>query len=134
MRILHVAAYYAPAFVYGGPPRSIHGLCHALHTQGVDIEVFTTDANGAAALPQHVTDARCYDGVPVRYFARTWPTVPIGSRALTGALREALQTTDLLHIHGLWNRVVWAAAREARRAGVPYVLSPRGMLEDAALT
>ncbi|MGH9348011.1 MAG: glycosyltransferase, partial [Vicinamibacterales bacterium] len=37
-----------------------------------------------------------------------------------------------LHVHGLWNRVVWAAAREAARAGVPYVLSPRGMLEPAA--
>ena len=26
------------------------------------------------------------------------------------ALRQALPTADVLHIHGLWNRVVWAAA------------------------
>ena len=134
MRVLHVTAYYAPAFVYGGPPRSIHGLCRALHDAGVDVQVFTTDANGDEALPRDVTQKESYEGVAVRYFTRTWPASPLGSRPLGAALRQALLTTDLLHIHGLWNRVVWTAAREARRAGVPYVLSPRGMLEGAALT
>lgn len=69
----------------------------------------------------------------MQYFPRSWPLRPIGSHALTAALGAALARTDVLHIHGLWNRVVWAAAHEARRAGVPYVLSPRGMLEDAAV-
>ena len=133
MRVIHVSAYYAPAFVYGGPPRSIHGLCRALRDGGVNAEVFTTDANGEASLPEPIASSTSYEGVPVRYFARSWPREPIGSRALTRALRAALPGTDLLHIHGLWNRVVWAAAREARRAGVPYVLSPRGMLEAGAL-
>jgi glycosyltransferase involved in cell wall biosynthesis len=133
MRVLHVSAYYAPAFVYGGPPRSIHGLCRALRDAGIGAEVFTTDANGDAALPDAITSSGSYDGVPVRYFPRSWPQEPIGSRALTRALRSALPTADLLHIHGLWNRVVWSAAREARRARVPYVLSPRGMLEAGAL-
>lgn len=133
MRILHVSAYYAPAFVYGGPPRSIHGLCRALAARGVSVEVLTTDANGGRALPSGVVARRAYENVPVSYFPRTWPAEPIGSHALVAAFRHALATADLVHIHGLWNRVVWAAAREARRAGVPYVLSPRGMLEDAAL-
>ncbi len=133
MRVLHACAYYAPAWVYGGPPRTIHGLCAGLRRLGANVDVFTTDANGDEALPHVVTAARSYEGVPVRYFQRSWPLQPIGSRALTHALRQALRTADVLHIHGLWNRVVWAAAREARRAGVPYVLSPRGMLEDAAV-
>jgi glycosyltransferase involved in cell wall biosynthesis len=133
MRIVHVSAYYAPAFVYGGPPRSIHGLCRALRARGADAEVFTTDANGEGSLPATIASSTSYEGVPVRYFARSWPSEPIGSRALTRALRAALPDVDVLHIHGLWNRVVWAAAREARRAGVPYVLSPRGMLEPGAL-
>jgi glycosyltransferase involved in cell wall biosynthesis len=132
MRILHVAAYYAPAFVYGGPPRSIHALCRALTEQGVDVQVFTTDANGAGSLPPAVTAATELEGVPVRYFTRTWPASPIGSRALTTALRQGIDAYDVVHVHGLWNRVAWAAAREASRAGVPYVLSPRGMLEPAA--
>jgi len=104
-----------------------------LKRQGVDIEVFTTDADGEAALPRVITDAGSFEGVPVRYFPRTWPLEPIGSRECAATLRGTVRRFDALHIHGLWNRVVWAAAREARRARVPYVLSPRGMLESAAL-
>lgn len=132
MKVLHVAAYYAPAFVYGGPPRSIHALCRALGDHGVDVQVFTTDANGAEALPPSVTAADEYDGVRVRYFARTWPASPIGSRSLAAALRREVEMYDVVHVHGLWNRVAWAAAREASSARIPYVLSPRGMLEPAA--
>src|SRR5207247_3668361 len=47
VKVLHVTAYYAPAYVYGGPPRSVHGLVLALQRQGVDVDVFTTDANGS---------------------------------------------------------------------------------------
>jgi glycosyltransferase involved in cell wall biosynthesis len=157
-RVAHVSAYYAPAWRYGGPPRSIHGLCRALCQHGVDVQVFTTDANGDEALPPEVTVAGEFEGVPVRYFPRSWPASPIGSGALSAGLRVALapgplrlstslgtgpstslgtggpglRGIDVVHIHGLWNRVVWAAAREARRAQVPYVISPRGMLQDAA--
>jgi glycosyltransferase involved in cell wall biosynthesis len=95
--------------------------------------VFTTDANGAARLPEQVTTSGDFEGVPVTYFRRDWPAQPIGSRRLGRALSTAVRECDVVHIHGLWNRVVWAAAREARRAGVPYVVSPRGMLEAAAL-
>ena len=51
MRVLHVTPYFAPAFRYGGPPRSILGLCRALGEAGVDVEVFTTTANGPEPLP-----------------------------------------------------------------------------------
>lgn len=133
MKVLHLSAYYAPAFVYGGPPRTIHSLCRALCHHGVDVQVFTTDANGAATLPNEVTGCSTFEDVRVRYFPRSFPRSPIGSRELGAALRRNVRSYDLVHIHGLWNRVVWVAAREASRAGVPYVLSPRGMLERAAL-
>src|SRR5690606_26989879 len=57
----------------------------------------------------------------------------LGSRALTASLADAFSGADVVHIHGLWNRVVWAAARRARTAGVPYVLTPRGMLDAGSL-
>jgi glycosyltransferase involved in cell wall biosynthesis len=132
MRVLHVTPYFAPAWVYGGPPRSIIGLCKALLRAGVEIEVFTTDADGDATLPAAVTNDVEYDGVPDRYYqrtSRTFFTAPL----LAPALRDVLSTVDLVHIHGLWNRVAWDAAREARRARVPYVVTTRGMLEGPAL-
>src|SRR2546430_13590721 len=86
MRVLHVSPYFAPAFVYGGPPRSILGLCKGLQHAGVDVEVFTTTANGEKEMPASPPSGDCYDGVPGRYFARPMP------RRLWSAsgLREAL--------------------------------------------
>src|SRR2546426_11014461 len=49
MRIVHVTPYFAPAFVYGGPPRSILGLCRALRRAGADVAVVTTTPHGSAA-------------------------------------------------------------------------------------
>ena len=72
MRVLHVTPYFAPAFRYGGPPRSMLGLCRALGDAGVDVEVFTTTANGTEPLPA-APGGTAYDGVPVRYFPLAWP-------------------------------------------------------------
>jgi glycosyltransferase involved in cell wall biosynthesis len=39
---------------------------------------------------------------------------------------------DLLHIHGIWRPKASRMAREAARKGVPYLVSPHGMLEPWA--
>src|SRR5437868_10214686 len=72
MRVLHVTPYFAPAFRYGGPPRSILGVCRALGDAGVDVEVFTTTANGDEPLAP-APEGLVYDGVRVRYFPLAWP-------------------------------------------------------------
>ncbi len=131
LRVVHVCAYFAPAFVYGGPPRSILGLCAAQQRAGLDVRVVTTTANGDDELPADA-DAR-YDGVRVQYCARGWPRAAFRAPSLGAAVRAALAAADVVHLHGLWNAAIWAAAAEARRARRPYVLSPRGMLSPAAL-
>lgn len=127
MRVLHVSAYFAPAFRYGGPPRSILGLCQSLVRAGVDLEVFTTIANGDDPLPAAPQGVE-YEGVRVRYFPLSWPRRYLRSAALGRAMTDAASNADLVHVHGLWNFTAWAGARAARAAGVPYVVSPRGML------
>ncbi|MBI3466421.1 MAG: glycosyltransferase [Planctomycetes bacterium] len=133
MHVVHVSAYFAPAFGYGGPPRSILGLCKHLQQAGVDVEVLTTTANGSHDLPASSHAADSYEGIRVRYLPRAFPRRFFAAAGLTSALREAFGSADLVHLHGLWNVPVWTAAREARRYGVPYVVSPRGMLESWAL-
>jgi len=49
------------------------------------------------------------------------------------ALRKAVAGFDLVHIHTIWNWVEWMAVQESVKAGVPYVISPRGMLEAGAM-
>ena len=133
IRVVHVCAYFAPAFVYGGPPRSILGLCRAQRDAGVDVRVVTTTANGDADLDDAIVARGEYDGVPVRYCARAWPRSIFYAPSLGNVVASELAGADLLHIHGLWNATVWTAAAAAREQRKPYVLSPRGMLAPAAL-
>lgn len=131
MRVLHVTPYFAPAFRYGGPPRSVLGLCQGLQRAGIHVDVLTTVANGPTDLTPSPPEGDEYDGVPVRYVPRGFPWLFFGAR-LQGPLAAALARADLLHIHGIWNAPEWSAARLAKVRGVPYVMSPRGMLHPAA--
>jgi glycosyltransferase involved in cell wall biosynthesis len=132
VRILHVTPYFAPAFRYGGPPQSVLGLCHGLVSCGVDVEVMTTAANGGAPLPASPPDGDLYEGIPVHYAAPAFPRRFFGA-SLERPLRRALSRADLCHIHGIWNVPEWRAAARAREMGVPYIISPRGMLQPPAL-
>lgn len=133
MRVLHVSAYFAPAYVYGGPPRTIHGLCRALRDAGVDARVVTTTANGDSEL-EAAPEGTTFDGIPVRYCRRRAPRSVWNAERLRAAIRSEIASADLVHLHGLWHVPGWIAAAEARRSGVPYVISPRGMLLPAALS
>ena len=133
MRVIHVSSYFAPAFVYGGPPRSILGLCQGLVSAGVDVEVLTTTANGDCELPRHTERPARYEGVPVRYFPLRFPRRFFGVQGLERALVHELVSADLVHIHGIWNVPAWIAMRSCHKAGVPYVVSPRGMLEGGSI-
>jgi len=133
LRVLHVSAYFAPAFCYGGPPRSVLGLCRGLARAGVEVEVFTTTANGDRELPASPPEGDCYDGVRVRYFPLAFPRRLFSARHLDTALAGLGRRCDLVHVHGLWNRPAWMASRRARQAGLPYVISPRGMLDAGSL-
>jgi glycosyltransferase involved in cell wall biosynthesis len=132
LRVLHVSAYFAPAFRYGGPPRSILGLCRALTKAGAGVEVFTTTANGDEPLPP-APDGVTYEGVRVRYFPLASPAVGWRANGLAHAVAREAKHADLIHVHGLWNMTAWAGVRAARTAGVPYVISPRGMLQPDAM-
>src|SRR2546428_12777202 len=103
MRIVHVTPYFAPAFVYGGPPRSILGLCRALRRAGADVAVVTTTANGSADLPATGTERPTFEGVPVTYLPRSFPKRPFRSGAPRRALDTVAGRCGLGHIPGCWN-------------------------------
>jgi len=44
------------------------------------------------------------------------------------ALDQDIGKIDIVHLHTVFLWPTWVAARASRNAGVPYVLSPRGML------
>lgn len=126
MKILHVVPTYFPARRYGGPIVSVHGLCKALVARGHEVQVMTTNVDGDATLDVPTDRAVDLDGVQVRYFPSPFPRL-YWSPEMRRALRD-VRDSDVVHIHAvyLWPGV--AAARAARAAGLPYVISPRGML------
>jgi len=122
MRILHVVPSYLPAMRYGGPIFAVHGLCRALASRGHEVQVFTTNIDGPGISPTPIGTSVDLDGIKIRYFF--CPLV----RRLGRALHHSIGELDVVHLHSVFLWPTWAAARAARNAGVPYVLSPRGML------
>lgn len=126
MRVLHVVPTYVPAWKHGGPIRSVHGLCRALAQRGHEVVVFTTDVDTEGAVP--VDQPVSLDGVEVWYFRVGAPRRLYRSPAMGRALSERMRGIDLAHLHSVFLWPTSAAARAAERAGVPYLLAPRGML------
>lgn len=129
VRILHVVASYLPAVRYGGTIVSVHGLCKALALRGHEVHVFTTsvDGPGDSDVPHGKPVDR--DGVKVWYFRSRHGRRLYYAPDLGRALARDIRGFDLVHTHAIFLWPLWAAARAARTAGVPYVVSPRGMLE-----
>lgn len=128
MRVLHVAPYFAPAFCYGGPPRTILGLCQAEQRLGIDVTVFTTTAAGRESLSPAVEHPAEYEGLPVFRFPLGLAGRFFRAPKLAKAITRRACDFDLVHIHCLWNFTEWSAAHACRAAGIPYVISTRGML------
>ena len=126
MKILHVVPTYVPAWKHGGPIRSVHGLCKALAARGHQVTVFTTDVDTEGAVP--AGQAVQLDGVEVWYFPVSAPRRLYRSPQMSAALRQRISGFDMVHLHSVFLWPTAAAARAAERAGVPYLLAPRGML------
>jgi glycosyltransferase involved in cell wall biosynthesis len=89
--------------------------------------VFTTNVDGDGTLDVPLETPVLLDGVNVHYFAASFPRL-YWSPSMRQALRRDTSSFDLLHIHAVYLWPGIAAARAARRAKVPYIISPRGML------
>ena len=129
MKILHVVASYLPAVRYGGTIVSVHGLCRALARRGHDVHVYTTSVDGPqdSAVPHNTAVA--LDGVKVWYFQSQQARRLYFAPPLGGMLRDHIGEFAVVHTHAIYLWPLWTAARAAHAAGVPYVVSPRGMLE-----
>jgi len=138
LKIIHITASYKPAYIYGGPIQSVGKLCEAIisdvHHRHIDLEVFTTTANGINELPVDTKKPLMVDGVRVTYFKR-WTKdhshfSPSLLLALQKALKKAQQKNEqlIIHIHAWWNLVSVLSCLIAKWYHFPVVLSPRGML------
>jgi len=128
LKVLQVVPTYYPAVRYGGPIRSVHALSAALSDRGHCVNVFTTNVDGEQTLKVPVGVPVTLDKVQISYFPVPALRRLYWSPALQRRLKAAIAEFDIVHLHSVFLWPTFVAARVAYDAGVPYVMSPRGML------
>lgn len=129
MKIVHVVSSIAESS--GGPSRSVPQLCEALGKIGVEIKLCTVDLG-----PRFGPIVEIDQSLAPTHMAKSWNwktarlSFPRGFKKLAAShIRDA----QLVHCHGLWSTPVHQAVVEAKKAGRPYIITPRGMLEPWSL-
>ena len=108
----------------GGVTTVVEALSAALLEAGAEIRVFGL-RDGL-----WLTEQAGWRGAPAEAFATVGPPTLGLAPALGSALRDFMP--DVIHTHGIWR---FTSATVARRgaSGVPYVVSPHGMMDGWAL-
>ena len=126
MRVLHVITGLWKDT--GGPSEVIPAICTAMVDAAADVTLVTLSGDSA----QSVDDAASH-GVRVLKFPPSFRHTIWYSSALHRQIEHVVCGHDIVHIHGIWQFPDWVAAAAARRAGVPYVITPHGSLQPARL-
>ena len=124
MRVLHVTSSIQAST--GGTATAVVGLARAQAAAGLNVTLLTTERQGVSS--QYV-DAQ---GVATRVVAPGTGKL-VRHPDLAGAARELVARADVVHVHSLWEEVQHQAARAARAARVPYLITPHGMLTSWSL-
>ncbi|HSV55384.1 MAG TPA: glycosyltransferase [Burkholderiaceae bacterium] len=113
----------------GGPAASVTGLSQALASAGLDVTLASLDYREHAA-PMEASGARTITVAPtvLGKALRGWS--PAFANELQAMARQGL---DVVHNHGVWMYPGVYARRLADQHKIPFVISPRGMLDDWSL-
>ena len=109
----------------GGLFESVRAMGKGLSELGVGVSVYgLRDQNWGR-------DEKAWDPLRARAFSFIGPRALGWSPEMDAALDE--ECPDVVALQGLWQYSSIATRRQWRRRGVPYVISPRGMLDKWAL-
>lgn len=118
MKILQVAEAVHPSF--GGIAEGIYQQGLELRLQGNQVDVVSGDSEPVQRL--------CQEGGSHFAFNPTQPKWR-WSRELRNWLYQNVASYDIVVLNGLWMGPIYEAGRAARRAKIPYVVMPHGMLD-----
>lgn len=112
MKVVHIVASIDKSS--GGPARSVPKTCEYVSQLGVDIELIANPS----ANPIEVRTSSCF-----KVTFRTYREL------LKTRLTVANKPVSLIHLQHIWSPYIHRMARLARLKNIPYVITPRGMLE-----
>jgi len=131
MRVLHVIPSLSMA--HGGPSRAMRLIEQALRGQGVEVETATTDDDGPGRRSGLGRVSVTQYGVLRHVFPKRTEFYKVAP-AFVRWLSAHVHGYDVVHIHALFSFASVAAAWIARKAGIPYIVRPLGVLNHYGRT
>jgi len=130
MKILYVCSFYKPAYVYGGPTRSVSALCEELAHLGATVTVLTTNANGTQPLDVPLRQPVYVDGVTVYYHPVVpgFPRMFFYSPELAHVCEELVSAHDLVVLETFFTYPTGPVVKACLQMNKPYIIPPRGQL------
>ena len=136
MKILHVIRSLNPSD--GGPPNVAASLAAAQAADGHSVAIL-----GSATGEDPTSVMQSLEDIPGLSTVRLLRLAPRGDGGVGGPpppdvvpraeLGKLIASFDVLHIHAIWDPILISAGRLARRAHVPYIITPHGMLDRWSL-
>ena len=120
MRVLNVVSVLSAREGGGNGERTVQ-LSKALAETGVDCTVLTLEIGNPAARIGHLGGAK----LALVSCLNSRFQVPLGGWRL---IQDLVRQSDVIHLMGYWSILGAMVSVAARRAGVPYVISPAGAL------
>jgi glycosyltransferase involved in cell wall biosynthesis len=132
-RVLHVLQSMDPAG--GGPPMIAASIAAAQAEQGCEMAMIAYQFPDAEERCRRAVGAiPNSDKVRMLHFATPDKIEKVTARQARAKLESIIADFDILHLHGVWDRAIFAAADVASRAKKPYVVMLHGMLDPWSLS
>ena len=112
MKILHIIGSLDESA--GGPSRSVPQTCEQVSKLGVQIEIVARPT----ANPVKVNTSKFFE---VKFLSII--------KLLSYCAKLSKKEVSLIHLQHVWDPYIHVAAWFARLKGIPYIITPRGMLE-----
>jgi len=128
MKVLFVTPSYEPAWAFGGTVTATVNLCRTLAKKGIDVTIYTTNADGKGGyLDVPLNGPVNLGGVKVWYFhCDLMPRKAFYSESLENKLRKTVKDYDLVHVSAIWQWMQVNVYNECKKARIPYIVSPNG--------
>jgi glycosyltransferase involved in cell wall biosynthesis len=133
MRILHVIPSFDP--VTGGPPLMASRLAVALAASGHQVETLSYGCPPfQARIDEFLQSIPGHDRVTHHFLPPITPFEHLLARDAARRGEKIVRAVDVVHLHGIWDPVIRAVAAVTFQCGVPYAITPHGMLNPWTLT